>query len=800
MELELRQKASKERRERDAVTDEIIETLFLPLQYQNPQEKGDGGSTEGDANEQSSEESDEIALKVIDARVVADRLRQGKFSRPQIMAVVDRLYEHHHGKTEELDRTLVQMEAITQMEEQEKLQHKMARYRVYFKVLTQAAVLLDESIVANSVLEDAPKSASSPTTQTRIPRDTRPSASSVTSSSRPKIKSPSTISQSTLFVTSGHLTKSIHTRIGELRQRHQVELNRNRAVEANRMAEMSAKSSASPGGRGMHYPGIRNTNGTVMASAIWSSSTGETPSFIPLWIPSPYIPYILSLDKEARSLEDNTTDYKSIADSTNSTVATSSSSAPVAAPFAVISNSSLEAAEVEKLKNEVLMGSRFYVTSYEFAPGAALFRGNVRTSLGSVPVPLSSQKGNNRTSWFARQYQHVTSTPFDNNTAMVFADIQKRLKKAGLDRKVQLFVLPDPETVFAGQSATTRGSPATTSAMGMRRPGIDASTETSVMDGAKPVVLALPKALTPDESKLKRGWFRKFGKALCYPFAALVTFTYSFFAYALNPTFFDALVHQRDLTVLKHCLPLAVGVLAVQVIHEAAHYLVARRKKIAIGLPVPIPSLIVDLPFFGWITPLRSFPSSRAALVDFALSGPMAALAVSLGLVFAGIGLTSRATALDIVRYPFLSVASLKSSSILSWLLPKTMMLPLAQPIPMHPLFVVGCSGLVSSALNLLPIFRLDGGRACFAAMGQRSGAIISAGTVLWIVGNFFSGKGSSLLMYWTVLVALFQSRVEIPCRDECTEVGVKRQWLWLTSFLLSISILVPFPKSGTGI
>eukprot|EP00536_Pseudo-nitzschia_multiseries_P002452 jgi/Psemu1/283725/fgenesh1_pg.33_\ len=394
---------------------------------------------------------------------------------------------------------------------------------------------------------------------------------------------------------------------------------------------------------------------------------------------------------------------------------------------------------------------------------------------------------------------------------MVFADIQERLKKAGLEDRVQLFVLPDPEAVFAGQPDSNRRYRARTTAMGMMRPGIDAgsSSEAIAADAPKPVILALPKALTPDESKLKRSWFHRAGKALCYPIAAFLTCIYSFCAYALNPTFFDAIVHQRDFTVLKHCLPLTLGVLAVQIIHEAAHYLVAKRKKIKTGPPVPIPSVLSDLPFFGWITPLRSFPSNRAALVDFALSGPMAALTVSLGLVFAGVALTSRATALDIAGYPFLSVSSLKSSflvgSILSWLLPKTMMLPLAQPIPMHPLFVVGSFGLVSSALNLLPIFRLDGGRACFAALGQRSGAIISAGTVLWIVGNFFSGKtggvpSPSMLFYWTVLVALFQSRVEIPCRDECTEVGGKRQWLWLTSFLLSLSILVPFPKSGTGI
>jgi len=592
------------------------------------------------------------------------------------------------------------------------------------------------------------------------------------------------------------------------------------------MSSSSSSSSLDGNDNSIHHPRSgKNNNVTSMVLAMHSSSAVETLYFLPLWIPSPYIPYILSMEGSWRSSSSSSSlasnkngnnSTTTVSSNANATLTTTSGTRPTstsvaAAPFAVITNSSLEAAEVEILKNKVFMGSRFYVTSYEFAPGAALFRGNVRTSLGKVPtsiVPSSlggSNSNNNRaiSTWFRRfdrrkqQPQGATKTQTDNNTAMVFADIRERLEKEGLRDKIQLFVLPDPEATTNSNSRRT-----TTTNMGMRRPGIE--TEDSPMDIPKPVILALPKELTPDESKQKKGWIRKIGKTLCYPLAAVSTFLYSFFAYVSNPNFFDSLVNQRDLTVLYSCIPLALGVLTIQIIHEAAHYLVAKRKKIKIGPPVPIPSLLSNLPFFGWITPLRSFPSNRAALVDFALSGPMTALAVSLGLVFAGVVLTSRATALDIVRYPFVSVYGLKSSfllgSILSWLLPKTMTLPLAQPIPMHPLFVAGSFGLVSSALNLLPIFRLDGGRACFAAMGQKSGGVISAGTVLFIVSNFLAGKGGGVMMSWALLVAVFQSRIETPCRDEYTEVDGKRQWLWLTSFLLSLSILMPFPKIGTGV
>jgi hypothetical protein len=274
------------------------------------------------------------------------------------------------------------------------------------------------------------------------------------------------------FVTSGQIGKAIQSRISELRQLKQAELNRRIAAETNRIATMSSSSS----GWSPQYSGSAN-NGT--------SASGNTPSFIPLWIPSAYIPYILSLNKSRRTPSSPSA----------SKGATTNATTPVI-PFAVIRNSTLEATELEILKNKVLIGSRFYMTSFEFAPGAALFRGNMRTSLGNVPTvvpPLETSKNNNR-------------TKNNNNTAMVFDDIRDRLETAGLADKVQLFVLPDPEAALLAESSS-RMSPM---AMGMRRPSIDAAAPPS--EEEKPVILALPKKLTPDESKLKKGWIRKIGK------------------------------------------------------------------------------------------------------------------------------------------------------------------------------------------------------------------------------------------------------------------------------------------------
>jgi Peptidase family M50 len=55
----------------------------------------------------------------------------------------------------------------------------------------------------------------------------------------------------------------------------------------------------------------------------------------------------------------------------------------------------------------------------------------------------------------------------------------------------------------------------------------------------------------------------------------------------------------------------------------------------------------------------------------------------------------------------------------------------LSAPIPIHPLTVVGLTGVVINALNMMPIGRLDGGRAASAVFGRRTAAVLGTLTLL---------------------------------------------------------------------
>lgn len=212
-------------------------------------------------------------------------------------------------------------------------------------------------------------------------------------------------------------------------------------------------------------------------------------------------------------------------------------------------------------------------------------------------------------------------------------------------------------------------------------------------------------------------------------------------------------------------------------------------------MPIPLPSFQIGT--FGNITPFRSFPQSRAALFDVAISGPLLTSILSTFMVMGGIFLTIHTPADSIPNLAVIPAALMKMSflvgSITSVIAPKVMMLPLSQPIPIHPLFLVGFAGLVSSALNMLPVGRLDGGRTFTAVFGRRPAYIISLLTLFLMAISALSGF-SSISIFWGVLISLFQRNADVPIQDELSEVDDIRFGVYIFSMIVTFLTLAPFP------
>lgn len=414
-------------------------------------------------------------------------------------------------------------------------------------------------------------------------------------------------------------------------------------------------------------------------------------------------------------------------------------------PYIIAAKALLDKKDVERMKEKVLPASRFYCTSFESVPFAAVFRGNVRSN-GVV----------------------ADENP-ETHMASVFEEIQQLMTEEAISTRVQLFLLPDPEWV-----------------PGQNRRELEPN----------PVIIALPRTVVPNDSLIGQTKIQRFAQNIVTLMALWSICNFALRCYALNWNFYSSIVQKSNFASALSCYPIVIGILAVQIVHEMAHIFVAHRNGIKIGKPVAIPSPYLHAGLFGCITPLRSFPQNRSSLFDWALSGPMSGLLSSVLLMIFGLHHTVNASQAALMRFPVISIAELKCSfltgTLISFLAPRVMMLPNSQPVPMHPLFMVGFTGLVTSALNMLPVFRLDGGRACAAVVGKRASAFASSWTLLMMLSAALSG--SSIFGYWAAIVLLFQRRQDIPVRDDVTRVNDVRVIAWLISLAVCISALVPFP------
>lgn len=105
------------------------------------------------------------------------------------------------------------------------------------------------------------------------------------------------------------------------------------------------------------------------------------------------------------------------------------------------------------------------------------------------------------------------------------------------------------------------------------------------------------------------------------------------------------------------------------------------------------------------------------------------------------------------------------------------------------PLVIAGWCGLVTTALNLLPVGNLDGGRMMQAAFG---GQALSLSSFFVYVGLGLGLLGSSLSLPFGLYVLICQRNAEKYIKDSVTGVATEKQIATAAAVLTAILILVP--------
>ncbi|XP_047337460.1 probable zinc metalloprotease EGY1, chloroplastic isoform X2 [Impatiens glandulifera] len=240
--------------------------------------------------------------------------------------------------------------------------------------------------------------------------------------------------------------------------------------------------------------------------------------------------------------------------------------------------------------------------------------------------------------------------------------------------------------------------------------------------------------------------------------------------YFTDPNAIDPPDVQLLYPFVESALPLAYGVLGIQIFHEVGHFLAAFPKKVKLSIPYFIPN--ITLGSFGAITQFKSILPDRKTQVDISLAGPFAGAVLSFTMFAVGLLLSSNPDAsADLVQVP----SMLFQGSLFMGLISRATLgyaTMHSATVSIHPLVIAGWCGLTTTAFNMLPVGCLDGGRAIQGAFGK------SALT------------GFGLTTY--TLLGLGVRTPEKPCLNDVTEVGTWRKAFIVLAITLVVLTLLP--------
>ena len=168
----------------------------------------------------------------------------------------------------------------------------------------------------------------------------------------------------------------------------------------------------------------------------------------------------------------------------------------------------------------------------------------------------------------------------------------------------------------------------------------------------------------------------------------------------------------------------AVAVMIILTLHEAGHYLQARRYGVRVSLPYFIPMPLTPIGTLGAVIAMDARVPNRKVLFDIGVTGPLAGLVPTLVCCVWGM---QRARYEPVGQDAMIFGDPLLFHWLAGWLLGPR---PEGHEILLNPILFAGWVGLLITSLNLLPIGQLDGGHILYALMGPKA-----RGVAQWLLG-----------------------------------------------------------------
>ncbi len=235
-------------------------------------------------------------------------------------------------------------------------------------------------------------------------------------------------------------------------------------------------------------------------------------------------------------------------------------------------------------------------------------------------------------------------------------------------------------------------------------------------------------------------------------------------------------------------VPFAFTLLAILGTHEFGHYFTARAYGASVSLPYFIPA---PPPFLfgtlGAIIRMRSPARDRNSLFDIAAAGPLAGLVVALPALWSGLGWSKVAALPEGGNVVFGDSLLMR---FMTWL--AFGHLPPGHDVFVHPVALAAWVGLFVTALNLIPVGQLDGGRIAYALFGARHRQVsIATFVALLALGTI---TGSANWFVWAFLLFFVMGFQHQPPLDDVSPLSPGRYAVGSFCLILLILLVPPVP------
>ena len=265
-------------------------------------------------------------------------------------------------------------------------------------------------------------------------------------------------------------------------------------------------------------------------------------------------------------------------------------------------------------------------------------------------------------------------------------------------------------------------------------------------------------------------------------------------------------------------LPYSIALMAVLAAHEFGHYFAARHYGVLSTLPyfIPLPAfpefMINPFGTMGAVIRIKSPLTTKKALFDIGIAGPLAGLVVTFAVIIYGFATLPGKEYIYSVHPDYRITGEIPQggftfgNSILFWLMMKLSatggFVPPMNEVYHYPLLCVGWFGLFVTALNLIPVGQLDGGHILYAIIGTVQGRIarvffialiiVGISGLLPIFGHMVQ-TGTLGWLLWAAILYFF-IKLDHPQIYDPVELDPFRKALGWATFVLFILIFPPVP------